>query len=84
MTTPDRIIDLLDRHPEGLTDTEIAHILNLPKPSVRRTRSQLEGHRVFFVDSLGPFRSNRYNTVAPSALPTVEGDEPFNPDIYGV
>lgn len=41
--TADRIITaLVDHHPATLTDKEIAAALQLPAPSVRRTRSRLE------------------------------------------
>lgn len=63
MTTADKIIDLLDRHPEGLTDNQIATHLNLPQASVRRTRSKLEdSFQVFFLNAQGTRMSNRYVT----------------------
>lgn len=47
--TADRIIaTLVDHSPTPLTDNEIACILSLPAPSVRRTRSQLEDSGMIF------------------------------------
>jgi hypothetical protein len=67
MTQADRIIDCLDRNSYGLTDTEIAVLLDLPKASVRRTRSLLEKrHRVFFLDCAGPRMSARFSTREPT------------------
>ena len=74
MTTADKIIDLLDRHPKGLSDMEIAMHLNLPAASVRRTRSQLETQqRVFFVRM--ERRASLFNTIVPASL-----DGYFNAD----
>ena len=42
MTHKDMIVNLLATHPDGLTDRQIATMLNAPIPSIRRTRSHLE------------------------------------------
>lgn len=67
MTNADRILGLLEGHPAGLTDNEIAALLTLPAPSVRRTRSQLEDQgRVFFLRMDG--KASLFSTTEPAFL----------------
>lgn len=72
-TTADRIIaTLVNHYPAALTDNEIAAVLDLPAPSVRRTRSRLEdAQQIWFHSMKGKASSFR---PAPHLLDTPPSD----------